>query len=189
MTIVSFFRIIRASGGRPEHVSFEYGAPAYHREYSRIFEKVRFEHWFTGFVFDRALLDAPSPNKDEDMQEALRTLAERRLSRLAHDARYALRVRELMVQRGWPERIDMPTVARSLGLSVRSLRRHLASEGKSYNDVENDARADVAKHLLRDKQRTIQETAFEMGFSDTRAFHRAFKRWTGTTPSAYQHDH
>ena len=186
MTVASFFRIIRARGTRPEHVSFEYDAPAYHHEYTRIFGQVRFEQSFTGFVFDRALLDTPSPGKDEDMHEALRMLAERRMSRLARDAPYALRVRELLVQRGWPERIDMATVARSLGLSVRSLRRYLVSEGKSYNDVENDARANVAKHLLRDKQRTIQETAFEMGFSDTRAFHRAFKRWTGTTPNAYR---
>lgn len=186
MTVASFFRIIRARGARPEQVSFEYDAPAYHHEYTRIFEQVRFEQSFTGFVFDRALLDAPSPHRDEDMHETLRMLAERRMSRLAHDAPYALRARELLVQLGRPARIDMATVARSLGLSVRSLRRQLASEGKSYNDVENDARADVAKHLLRDKQRTIQETAFEMGFSDTRAFHRAFKRWTGTTPNAYR---
>jgi AraC-like DNA-binding protein len=185
MVVASFFRIIRAHGGRPEQVSFEYAAPAYHHEYTRIFEKVRFGQSFTGFMFERALLDAASPHKDEDMHEALRMLAERRMSRLAKDAPYALRVRELLVQRG-PQRIDMPTVARSLGLSVRSLRRHLASEGKSYNDVENDARSNVAKHLLLDEQRTIQETAFEMGFSDTRAFHRAFKRWTGMTPSAYR---
>jgi AraC-like DNA-binding protein len=61
-----------------------------------------------------------------------------------------------------------------------------SAEGKSYNTVEKDALAIVARRLLRDEQRSIQEAAYEMGFSDTTAFHRAFKRWTGTTPSAYQ---
>lgn len=80
----------------------------------------------------------------------------------------------------------MEVVACALELSMRSLRRRLAAEGKSYNAVEKDALAIVARRLLRDEQRSIQEAAYEMGFSDTTAFHRAFKRWTGTTPSAFQ---
>jgi AraC-like DNA-binding protein len=83
----------------------------------------------------------------------------------------------------------MDTVARSLGLSARSLRRRLADEDKSYAEVANEARAIVAKHLLRDKRKTIQETAYELGFSDTSTFHRAFKSWTGMTPRAYRESH
>ena len=85
-----------------------------------------------------------------------------------------------------PQRADMSTVARALGMSVRSLRRRLAEEGKSYNDLANEALAAVAKQLLRDKRRTIQETAYDLGFSDTSTFHRAFKRWTGMTPSTFR---
>lgn len=189
MILTNFFRLIRyfSAEARPERVSFAYAAPPYRREYTRIFEHTeRFEQPFTGIVFDRALLDLPSPHKDEDVHEALRALAERRTTRLAQGVPYALRVREFLVQQASPQRIDMEQVARALGLSVRSLRRRLASEGKSYGEVEDGARAIVAKHLLRDKQRTIQETAYEMGFSDTTTFHRAFKRWTGTTPISYR---
>jgi AraC-like DNA-binding protein len=187
--LTNFFRLIRyfSAHARPKRVSFEYAAPPYHGEYTRVFENTeRFEQPFTGIVLDRGLLDVPSPHKDEGMHEALRALAERRTMRLTQGVPYALRVREFLVQQGSARRIDMETVARALGLSVRSLRRRLASEGKSYNAVEGDALAIVAKHLLRDERRTIQETAYEMGFSDTTTFHRAFKRWTGMTPSAYQ---
>jgi AraC-like DNA-binding protein len=189
MLVLGVFQVIRSfnAHARPERVSFEYPAPAYHHEYTRIFDHTEhFEQPFTGIVLDAALLNAASPHKDEEMHEALQALAQRRMSRLTQRVPYALRVQELLVQRGWPERIDMQIVARTLGLSVRSLRRRLASEGKSYHDVENEAFAIVAKHLLRDKQRTIQEAAYEMGFSDTTTFHRAFKRSTGTTPSKYQ---
>jgi AraC-like DNA-binding protein len=189
MVVGSFFHIFRAfsRGARFEQVSFSYAAPDYHDEYTRIFESsARFEQPFTGIVFEPALLEAASPHKDEDVHEALSALAERRMSRLAQCVPFALRVREFLTERGWPQRVDMQTVARSLGLSVRTLRRRLSDEGKSYQDVENDALAIVAKHLLRDKGRSIQETAYEMGFSDTTTFHRAFKRWTGTTPSAYR---
>jgi AraC-like DNA-binding protein len=189
MIVTSFFRLIRyfAVHARPERVAFEYPAPPYRQEYSRVFEQAeRFEQPFTGIVFDRALLDVPSPHRDEDVHEALRELAERRTIRLGQGVPYALRVREFLVQQRSPRRTDMETVARSLGLSVRSLRRRLAAEGKSYSAVEHDALAIVAKRLLRDERRTIQETAYEMDFADTTTFHRAFKRWTGTTPSAYR---
>lgn len=187
MSVACFFHIIRSFGVRPEQVSLEYAAPPYHHEYTRIFgQEVRFEQPLTGLVFDGGLLDAASPHKDEDMHEAVRKLAERRMSRLERCAPYALRVREFLVQQGRPRRVAMKVVACALGLSMRSLRRRLAAEGKSYNTVEKDALAIVARRLLRDEQRSIQEAAYEMGFSDTTAFHRAFKRWTGTTPSAYQ---
>jgi AraC-like DNA-binding protein len=138
-------------------------------------------------VFERALLDLPAPHRDQEVHDVLSALAERRLLRITQRTPYALRVRDLLVRQEHPQRThDMKAVALSLGLSVRSLRRRLAAEGKSYNSVVREALAIVAKHLLRDKQRTIQETAYEMGFSDASTFHRAFKSWTGTTPSAYR---
>lgn len=90
------------------------------------------------------------------------------------------------MREGFPHRTDMQSVARALDISVRSLRRRLEAEGKSYNDILNEALATVAKHLLNDPRRTIQEVAYDMGFSDPSTFHRAFKRWTGVTPSAYR---
>jgi AraC-like DNA-binding protein len=50
----------------------------------------------------------------------------------------------------------------------------------------SEAAAIVAKRLLFDSRHSIQETAFAMGFSDASAFHHAFKRWTGTTPTRFR---
>jgi len=47
----------------------------------------------------------------------------------------------------------------------------------------------IARRLLDDASRSIKETALAMGFSDPRAFHRAFRRWTGTTPKQYRAAH
>jgi AraC-like DNA-binding protein len=188
-TVTSFLRLVRYFDphARPERVSFDYAAPPYREEYTRIFEGAeRYEEPHTEIVFDRALLDVPSPNGDDDVHGALRTIAERRMNRLEERAPYALRVRDFLLRQASPRRIQMDAVAHSLGISARSLRRRLASEGSSYKAVESEALALLATHLLCEKQRTIQETAYEMGFSDTSTFHRAFKSWTGTTPSAYR---
>ena len=68
---------------RPDRVCFEYAAPPYRDEYARIFEHAEcFEQPFSGVVFARALLDIPSPHKDEEVRDSLRAIAERRITRL-----------------------------------------------------------------------------------------------------------
>lgn len=172
---------------RPRVVCFSYAAPEYAEEYTRVFEgNERFEQSYTGIVFERAHLDLVSPHKDDDVYAALRTIAEQRMLRLMQRTPYALRVREHLVTNGPTRRTSMSAVARGLGISVRSLRRRLESEGTSYNTVVNESLGILAKQLIRNNSGSVQEIAFEMGFADTSSFHRAFKRWTGMTPRAYR---
>lgn len=189
MLVVSLYRLVSEFSGDPsaiERVSFDYPAPPYRDEYARAFAGAeRFEQPFTGLVFAQALMDAPSPHADRGLHGALRTIAEQQIERAGHRST-ALRVREFLVRQGPGLRLSMDRVARGIGLSERSLRRRLAEEGTSYTAVANEALARIALGLLVDGQRTIQETAVEMGFSNARAFHRAFKAWTGTTPRAYR---
>jgi AraC-like DNA-binding protein len=125
-----------------------------------------------------------APHRDE-AHAATDALIERRLSRVSEPTPYAIRVRDLLVGNGPPRDTDMPTVAHTLGMSARSLRRRLATEGKTYNEVVSEALAIVAKEMLR-SHLTNREVAFALGFSDTPCFHRAFKRWTGQTPNGYR---
>lgn len=189
MLLTSLFRLIRSfrARARPRCVSFDYPAPPYRAEYARVFEGTEsFDQPFTGIVFERELMNAVSPHKDDDVHSALRSIAEQRVLRLMHRTPYAVRVRDFLVQHAPAARADMATVARALGLSVRSLRRRMDEEEKTFNSVANEAQAIVAKNLLRNTERTIQEIAYELGFADASSFHRAFKRWTGTTPLAYR---
>lgn len=178
------------SPNAPIHnVDFAYPAPDYRSEYTRVFESAeRFGRACTGIAFDRELLNASSSHQDADIQTSLRALAERRLSIIQRRAPYSLRVRELLLQERAPHRVAMLSVAQALDVSLRSLHRRLVDEGQSYTAIANEASASVAKRLLADERRTIQEAAFAMGFCDATSFHRAFKRWTGTTPTKFRAD-
>jgi len=77
-------------------------------------------------------------------------------------------------------------VARRLGMSPRSLRRALRDEGTTFSKVRDAHLRRVAEQALRDPSRTIAEVGWLLGYSEVSAFHRAFRRWTGSTPAAYR---
>jgi AraC-like DNA-binding protein len=131
---------------------------------------------------------APAPYPDEELHQTLSALARRRLLQKPQQIPYATRVYQTLIWQKPPRDTKMSTVARALGLSVRTLRRHLTAEAKSYSDIVNEALIAIAKTSLRDERRTIIETALDLGFADNTSFHRAFKRWTGLTPMEYQRE-
>jgi len=192
ITVAGLFRIIERfrPEARLDAVAFDYAAPPYHREYARIFGgRARFEQPFSGLVFDSALLAAAAPHPDAELHQALSVFAQRRVARLTNHSPYAARVYEFLAWQRPPRDMTMPAVARSLGVSVRSLRRYLTAEGKSFSSIVDDAQAFIAKACLLDERRTIQDTSVELGFADHTGFYRAFKRWTGVTPAEYRRQH
>ena len=77
-------------------------------------------------------------------------------------------------------------VAAEIGVSARSLHRQLAAAGTSYQRVLDGLRCEEAMRQAGDPARPFKAIATAVGFGDARAFRRAFKRWTGTTPQAYR---
>jgi AraC-like DNA-binding protein len=79
-------------------------------------------------------------------------------------------------------RIDQ--VGRALGYSRQTLYRRLKAEGITFAELLDGLRHRLALRWLRDERMPVKEVAYRLGFSDPAAFSRAFKRWTGQSPSA-----
>lgn len=81
--------------------------------------------------------------------------------------------------------VDCATVAAELKLSERSLRRRLTEEGTSFRELLQDTRKERAQTILSKPGVSLAIAAEQLGYSDTAAFSRAFKEWTGVSPGRF----
>lgn len=92
----------------------------------------------------------------------------------------ATRVRDAL-SRGVVEQGD---IAAQMGVSTATLRRRLSQEGASFRDLRREVLNETAKRLLSENQ-AVTDVSETLGFSEFRAFNRAFKDWNGLTPKAF----
>ena len=81
------------------------------------------------------------------------------------------------------------TIARSLYRNDRTLQRQLSKEGTTFKTLLNEIRVELADKYIRDSQLSLTEITFLLGFSEASSFSRAFRRWTGKSPSLYRQDY
>jgi len=147
--------------------------------------RFRFDQAENRLILPDAHVSAPNPRADDRLRGLLLTQASRMVAELPPlEVSVVERVRLELLRRlptGAPEAED---IAKALRLSPRTLRRRLEAEGVAFSDVLDSVRRDEALHLVRDTSLTFDDISFRLGFSATTSFHRAFRRWTGTTASA-----
>ena len=80
-------------------------------------------------------------------------------------------------------RVLVEDVARSLGMSKRTLARKLSDEGLNFTEILQQLRRDLAVRYLGDRKLHVSKIAWLLGFNEVSAFTHTFKRWTGKTPS------
>lgn len=150
-------------------------------ELERIFAaNVSNGHAMTSIAFDAALLDRPP------MRGAVASRPEKAEPHVpARDDEVATiaAVTDLALHEDYP-RIEW--VALKLGTTRRTLQRRLAAHGTTFHRLVEDTLARRAKVLLREGGMSITDIALLLGYADAAHFTRAFRRWTGLTPSAYR---
>ena len=135
------------------------------------------------FVFTREAWDTPLPTHNERIQSALLAHAEGLLAEQAGPASVAGSVREALareLQGGDP---SIERVAKKLATTPRTLQRRLRDEATSFQDVLDRVRSELAQRYLGDGKLDVSEVAFLLGYSESSAFPRAYKRWHGVAPT------
>lgn len=147
---------------------------------------IRFNANEMRLVLPASLLERPLVSTDAGLFVYLERHAETLQARLAASGSLAGRVRELLAARLRQGEPDQGAVARALALSERTLQRRLADEGVTFAGLLDEVRADLGRMYLADHNLAIFEVAFLLGYSEPSPFNRAFRRWTGQSPSEFR---
>lgn len=170
---------------------FDFPAPADTGLYSEIYGlRPQFEQPHNLFTMDPAVLEQPLPQANEHTWAMCLAQCTDLVSRRRARTGIAAEVRERLVPRGGADGFATPpgidSVARDLNMSTRTLRRHLDAAGTSYRQLLDEVRRALAEEMLNATPLSVSDVAIRLGYAEASTFIHAFKRWTGTTPSAYR---
>jgi AraC-like DNA-binding protein len=167
--------------------NFSHRAPGHAEEYRAMFlgNPVYFDQPRTEMVLNRSLLAMPVSQNEQSLARFLRHPA---LVMLAHqyDRRSWTAQVNRILRKDLERMPELDDVATLLEVHPQTLRRRLSKEGTSFSELKGQLRRDVSLHYLGKQGLSIEEIAHRAGFSESSAFIRAFKGWTGVTPYTYR---
>ena len=171
----------------PLRIVMPYARPADAGAYERTFGcPVEWDGREARFEFANEALHRRFATADAHAHQILRTQCHRMRIDLERDAAgIAAQVRSHLAACAGAFPTSAETAA-LLGLSERSLRRALNAEQTSFRGLLDAVRLEKAVELLRDGRLPIEQVAQQLGYSEPAAFIHAFKRWTGTSPTAFR---
>lgn len=163
-----------------------YPEPVHAKRYHSIFKcPVEFDAPTTQLFFDAALLDVPLPQASPKSNELYKKLCEEK-SIVRNQGDIAWRLWQIIVEDpAHPP--SLSAAAQQLNCSSRTLSRKLSTQGWRYQSLIDQVRAIHARRYLSDPTLTITRIGQRLGYADSSGFHRAFKKWTGLTPSDFRY--
>jgi AraC-like DNA-binding protein len=169
-----------------DEVRFPYPRPPHAGDYALVYtEKSVFDAPMLRATLDARLLALPVRRSESDLASFLEG-APGKISMLYRRDRDAARAVREALGRSLEGAPDFDAVARLLNTSPRTLHRRLADEGTSFRAIKESLRRELALQRLEKTRASVAEIATELGYSEPSAFFRAFRGWTGASPSAHR---
>ncbi|TGD71920.1 AraC family transcriptional regulator [Mangrovimicrobium sediminis] len=156
-------------------------------EYRALFlgNPVDFSQPHAELVFSPALLERRVTQTEQTLRHFLRHPVLIMLTQSYDRSSWTARVREA-VHQNLAHMPELGDIAALLDIHPQTLRRRLSAEGTTFKELKSQVRRDTALHFLGKQGLSIEEIAHRAGFSESSAFIRAFKGWTGVTPYTYR---
>lgn len=162
-------------------IDFAHALPPDVSFYQKMFQTdSRFNQTANRIVFDRDLLKLPLPQADACLAEMLKHYADELLLKIPTKGNLVKNVRQVLRLRMRGGNVSLNSAARDLAMSERALQRKLNASGTNYQAILDGLRCELAFDYLS-QNLDVREITYRLGFSESSAFLRAFKNWTGKT--------
>ncbi|MGB0133737.1 AraC family transcriptional regulator [Dokdonella sp.] len=182
------FSVLRTLCGpkwRPHEILFSRSRPADIQPYVDILRApLRFDVEQSAVVFDRAWLDVELVSADPARLRMLEAKA--RAMEAGETGNLVAQVRRVVRRQLLSGTCSMQSVAAELGMHRRTLDRRLQAFDLAFKTLSDEVRYDVSRQLLADTAMPVIAIAQSLHYTDPSAFTRAFRRWSGTTPSRWR---
>ena len=179
-------RFIHPGSNLINKVSLAYPKPDNFEVYENYFEApVQWSGDINAVHFEQSAFRCPSTQANKAVRES----AEKQwLDEVAHynDLSFIESAQAVIKANLSDSRITIETLAEKFGMSVRTLQRRLDQEQTSFSKLVEEVKKQQAKTLLKQNAENITDVAFQLGFSNSGSFSRAFKRWFDVSPDQYR---
>jgi AraC-like DNA-binding protein len=136
-------------------------------------------------VFDADSIERPLEGGNPELARYNDVIALQYLTRIERDD-IQRRVRDVLLQRLEGSEPSQEEIAERLHMSARTLQRKLADSGTTYKEILDETRHALALAYLSAPQSSVNEVTYLLGFSSGSCFTRAFRRWTGQSPTSWR---
>ncbi|MES2632138.1 MAG: AraC family transcriptional regulator [Pseudomonadota bacterium] len=173
-----------------QEASFPFEAPPHVDAYRHMFPggPVHFNATHAGIRFDAQYLSLPLRRDEKAMRLMLQRALPLTVLQYRRDRLLVEQVRQAMLADPATAH-NADGIAAHLNISTRTLHRQLAEQGSSLQALKDEVRCERAKDLLHRSSKPVKQVAAAVGFSSEKSFIRAFRDWTGQTPSGYRSDY
>lgn len=184
---VGTIRLMAGAEWAPVEVQFQHRAPARTVELVRVLgAPVSFGLTTNALVIEPELAAWAVPAADARLYPILKDLLERILDEMPPADGLLTSVRRAIAESMRHGEPTLAQVARRIAVGARTLQRRLEEHGVTFTGLVDDTRRQFALRYLRDRKNTLTDVAYLLGYSEVSAFNRAFRRWTGSTPTDYR---
>ena len=169
-----------------KEIRFAFARPHFAADYAVVFPcPVAFGAQHTSILFDPRHFDRPITRSPAEASVFLQRAPLDWIFTSSRAHTNSLRVRAFLYGATW-QSCQLPDAAHALKMTPRTLNRRLKEEGTSFQDIKDALRRDIAIRALQQGTDSIEQIAFDTGFSAPSNFHRAFHKWTNRTPGSYR---
>jgi AraC-like DNA-binding protein len=167
-------------------VHFAFAQPGFAADYAVVFPcTVKFNAQHTSILFDPNLFPRPIRRSATEASVFLDRAPIDWIFTGSRGHTNSLQVRAFLYGATW-QICQLSDAAHALGMTPRTLNRRLKEEGTLFQNIKDALRRDIAILALQQGMDSIEQIAFDTGFSAPANFHRAFRKWTNRTPGSYR---